>query len=52
MDIDPTDLVDEETWSGITHLADDVAIRTSDHNGLRLALLYSLWGDWASDWRS
>jgi hypothetical protein len=46
MDVDPTDLVDEETWSGITHLPDDVAIRVSDHNGIRLALLYSLWGDW------
>ena len=45
-DIEPTDLIDEETWSGITHLTDDVAIRTSDHNGLRLKLLCSLWGDW------
>jgi hypothetical protein len=46
MDVDPTDLVDEKTWSGITHLPDDVALRVSDHNGIRLALLYSLWGDW------
>jgi hypothetical protein len=38
-------LIDEETWAGITHLPDDVAIRTSDHNGHRLALLNSLWGD-------
>ena len=45
-DIAPTDLIDEETWAGITHLTDDVAVRTSDHNGIRLALLYSLWGDW------
>jgi hypothetical protein len=45
-DVAPTDLVDEATWAGIIHLPDDVAIRTSDHNGLRLALLYSLWGDW------
>lgn len=45
-EIAATDLIDEETWSGITHLTDDVAIRTSDHNGIRLALLYSLWGDW------
>ncbi len=45
-DIEPTHLVDEETWAGITHLPDDVAIRISDHNGHRLALLYSLWGDW------
>ncbi|HLI61958.1 MAG TPA: hypothetical protein VKV05_01065 [Terriglobales bacterium] len=45
-DIAPTDLIDKETWAGITHLPDDVAIRISDHNGLRLKLLYSLWGDW------
>jgi hypothetical protein len=45
-DIPSTDLIDEETWAGITHLADDVAIRTSDHNGTRLLLLHSLWGDW------
>jgi hypothetical protein len=45
-DIAPTHLIDEETWEGITHLPDDVAIRISDHNGHRLALLYSLWGDW------
>jgi hypothetical protein len=38
--------VDEETWAGITHLPDDVAIRTSDHNGHRLALLNSLSDDW------
>ena len=41
-----SDLVDKEVWAGITHLPDDVAIRTSDHNGVRLKLLYSLWGDW------
>lgn len=46
MDVDPTDLVDEYTWRGITHLPDDVAIRVSDHHGIRLGLLYSLWGDW------
>lgn len=45
-DAPPTHHIDEETWAGITHLPDDVAIRTSDHNGHRLALLYSLWGDW------
>lgn len=45
-DIAPTNLIDEETWAGLTHLPDDVAIRISDHNGHRLALLYSLWGDW------
>src|SRR6185437_8265266 len=45
-DVEPGDLIDEATWAGITHLPDDVAIRTSDHNGIRLKLLYSLWGDW------
>ena len=45
-DIAPTDLIDEETWSGLTHLPDDVAIRTSGHNGVRLKLLHSLWADW------
>jgi hypothetical protein len=45
-DIKPTHLIDEKTWAGITHLPDDVSIRTSDHNGHRLELLYSLWGDW------
>jgi hypothetical protein len=43
-DIEPTHLVAEATWAGITHLPDDVAIRISDHNGHRLELLYSLWG--------
>jgi hypothetical protein len=47
-DFAPTDLVDEATWACIIHLPDDVAIRISDHNGLRLALLYSLWGDWVT----
>jgi hypothetical protein len=45
-DIAPTDLIDEETWSGLTHLPDDVAIRTSGQNGVRLKLLHSLWADW------
>jgi hypothetical protein len=45
-EIDPTDLIDKKTWAGITHLTDDVAIQTSNHNGTRLGLLYSLWSDW------
>jgi len=45
-DVEPSDLVDEETWAGMLHLPEDVSIRTSDHNGTRLKLLYSLWGDW------
>ncbi len=44
----PTDQIDEETWSGLTHLTDDVAIRTSDHNGHRLKLLHGLWDDWVT----
>jgi len=28
------------------HLPDDVAIRTSDHNGARLSLLHNLWAGW------
>ena len=46
VDVDPTDLVDEKTCAGIIHLPDDVAIRVPDHNGTRLELLYTLWGDW------
>ena len=41
---DPTDLVPDDVWSGITHLPDDMAIRTSDHHGSQLATLYSRWG--------
>jgi len=44
-DAPPSDLVDRETWDGIVHLPADVSIRVSDHNGTRLKLLYSLWGD-------
>jgi len=46
LDEPPTDLIAKKTWDGITRLPNDAAIRISDHNGLRLALLYSLWGDW------
>jgi hypothetical protein len=44
--VPPTDLIDSEVWDGIMHLPDDVAIRISNHHGMRLKLLYSLWGDW------
>jgi len=47
-DVEPTDLIDEETWAGITRLTDDVAIQTSDHDGSRLLLLHNLWGDWVA----
>lgn len=32
-------LIDEETWAGMMHLPDDVAVRNSDHNGIRLKFL-------------
>lgn len=44
----PTAPIDEETWSHLTHLTDDVAIRTSDHNGHRLKLLCGLSNDWVT----
>ena len=43
-DLAPTNLIDEN----LTHLPDDVAIRTSDHNGHRLKLLQDLWSDWVT----
>lgn len=42
----PRDQIAPETWAGIMNLPDDVAVRISDHNGTRLTLLHSLWGDW------
>jgi len=45
-ELPPSDLVDKDTWYGITLLPDDVAIRTSNHHGDLLKLLYDLWGDW------
>ena len=45
-DVPPSDLVDPKVWDGIMHLPEDVSIRISDHNGVRLRLLYQLWGDW------
>lgn len=46
VDAPPSDLISEDTWHGIVHLPDDVALRTSSHKGRRLHLLYGLWGDW------
>lgn len=46
MDSPPTDLVRKEVWDGITHLPDDVALRTSGHDGLRLDILHTLYRDW------
>jgi hypothetical protein len=45
-DVPPSDLVDPAVWHGIMHLPEDVSIRISDHNGLRLRLMYQFWGDW------
>lgn len=45
-DVPPSDPVDPEVWGGIMHLPEDVSIRVSDHNGVRLRLLHQLWGDW------
>jgi hypothetical protein len=47
-DVPPSDLVEEEVWRGMVGLPEDVSIRISDHNGARLELLYSLWGDWVT----
>ncbi len=41
-----TDLVEEKVWHGIMDIADDVAIRTTSHQGSRIGLLYELWGGW------
>ena len=42
----PSDLIDKEIWHGITVLPDDVSIRTSNHHGSLLRILYNLWGAW------
>lgn len=42
----PTDLVERAIWHGIMDIVDDVAIRTTSHQGSRIGLLYELWGAW------
>ena len=42
----PSDLVDKDTWRGITTITDDVCIRTSNHHGKLLKIQYNLWGAW------
>lgn len=42
----PSDSISEKSWTGIMSLPDDVAIRTSDHNGKALGQVYWLWGKW------
>jgi hypothetical protein len=44
--VPPSDLVNPRVWDGIMHLPEDVSISISDHNGVRLRMLYQLWGDW------
>jgi hypothetical protein len=44
----PTDLIDKDTWFEITHLPDDVSIRTSNHHGALLRELHQLQGVWVS----
>jgi hypothetical protein len=41
-----SDLVDKEIWQGITVLPDDVSIRTSNHHGSSLKILYDIWSGW------
>lgn len=45
-DPQPSDLISKKTWHGMMDLPDDVAIRTSDHNGKILGEVYWLWGRW------
>lgn len=42
----PSDPIKKGDWQGIVTLPDDVAVRTSNHHGSELALLYDLWGEW------
>jgi hypothetical protein len=45
-EISPTDLVSKKCWNAITHLPDDVSLRTTDHYGTVLKLLDDLSGEW------
>src|SRR5262245_40660100 len=44
----PSDLIAREVWHGMTVVPSDVSIRTSDHRGTQLKLLYAWWGDWVA----
>ena len=35
----PSDMIDEETWTSVVTLPDDVAVRTSDHHGTTIKQL-------------
>jgi hypothetical protein len=43
----PADLIGEAEWHGIMDLPDDVAVRTTSHQGSRVAVLHELIGAWA-----
>jgi hypothetical protein len=45
-DPQPSDPIAKKIWSGIMNLPDDVAVRTSDHNGMALGEAYWLWARW------
>ena len=42
----PTDLIPQDAWEAVTTLPGDVAIRTSNHQGTRLAILHELHLGW------
>jgi len=43
-DLPPQDLIEEDVWSSIMSLPDDVSIRTSDDHGTELKYMHGLWG--------
>jgi hypothetical protein len=45
-DAPPSDLIPKKTWFGIMNLPDDVAIRTSNHNGKVIGEAHWLWARW------
>ena len=45
-DAPPTDLIEEGAWDHIMTLPDDVAIRTSSHQGSRISLLNEVTTEW------
>jgi hypothetical protein len=42
----PADLIAESVWHEIMILPDDVAIRTTSHQGSRIQQLHTLWSSW------
>jgi len=47
LEVPPSELISEDTWKSITSLPDDVSVRTSDHYGETLTLLWNLCGQWS-----